>query len=107
MPSLLGFGDDYIAARAYSAFGISHRRVEILRFLMSRRESSVADLMCEFALTRNGALGHLKAMERQGLVSVRHSTHPRGAGPISYWRADTAAVRELLEGLLSHVFSAL
>ena len=103
--SLIGTGDEHLAWSAYSALGISHRRVEILRFLLSREQTSVSQVMVEFGLTRNGVLGHLRAMQNGGLVSVRRSTHPRGAGPISYWKADTGAVSDLLEGLQLHVLS--
>jgi len=103
--SLVGTGDEHLAWSAYSALGISHRRVEILRFLLSRERTSVSQVMAEFGLTRNGVLGHLRAMQQGGLISVSRTTHPRGAGPISYWKADTEAVFELMEGLQLHVLS--
>ena len=103
--SLAGTGDEHLAWSAYLTLGISPRRVEILRFLLSREQTSVSQVMTEFGLTRNGVLGHLRAMQQGGLISVSRSTHPRGAGPISYWKADLCAVSKLLEGLQWHVLS--
>ena len=103
--SLVGTGDEHLAWTAYLALGIPHTRVEILRYLLSREQASVSQVMAEFGLARNGVLGHLRVMQKGGLVSVSRKTHPRGSGPISYWKADTDAVSELLEGLRWHILS--
>jgi predicted ArsR family transcriptional regulator len=104
--SLVGFGDHDAAARAYDAFGILPLRIEIVRFALSRPEFSAADVMAEFGLTRNGALQHLRKLTDEGLLFERRCTHPRGSGPITYWRADADGVHDLLAALVDHVMSS-
>ena len=103
--SLVGFGDDESAARAYGALAILPLRVEILRFVLSRSEVSVADVMAEFGVTRNGALQHLKGLGDEGLLLARRCTHPRGSGPITYWRAYPDEVEALMQRLVGHILS--
>ncbi len=101
--SLAGFGNDLLAARAYSVFAMVPLRAEILRFALSRPEVSTAEVMAELELTRNGALQHLKRLKEGGLLNARRSTHPRGSGPITYWKADRAEITTLFESFLRHV----
>jgi len=103
--SLAGWGDESSAARAYDAFGMAPLRMEILRFALSRREISTADVMHEFGLTRNGALQHLKQLAGELLITSRRCTHPRGSGPVTYWSADRDEFDSLVESLLRHVHS--
>ncbi|WP_426518185.1 hypothetical protein ACPPVQ_02220 [Diaminobutyricibacter sp. McL0618] len=105
-PSLVGLGDELAAGRAYQGLGIASSRVEILRFVLSRSEVSTADVMREFCITRNGARNHLESLSAQNLVTVRHATHPRGSGPIRYWRANPPEVALLLDLFADYVFSA-
>ncbi|GGF21487.1 ArsR/SmtB family transcription factor [Subtercola lobariae] len=104
--SLVGHGDDYAAARAYRALGATSTRVEILRLVLASGEVSAAELMAALALTRNGVHHHLRALTDDGLLLERHTTHPRGSGPITYWRADPDEVLTMLEDLTAHVMSA-
>lgn len=102
-PSLVGLGDAASAARVYSALAIPSLPVEILRFVLSRREASTAEVMREFRITRNGARVHLLRLKRHDLLTTRHCTHPRGSGPITYWQADLPEIELLLGVFVDHV----
>jgi hypothetical protein len=103
--SLVGLGDEESAARAYEAFAMTPVRMEILRLALSRKEVSTADVMNEFAITRNGALVHLKRIAAQGLLRKHRCTHLRGSGPITYWRADPDELDAIVRSLLGHLYS--
>jgi predicted ArsR family transcriptional regulator len=94
--SLTGVGNDALAARSYRTLGASPVRIEILRLLLAAGELSAADLMAELGLTRNGVRRHLHALRQDGLLTERHTTHPRGSGPITYWGADPDEVIDVL-----------
>jgi len=101
--SLVGHGDPLAAARISRVFGANVLRLEITRYLVTRDETSTADVMREFGLSRNGALAHLRELDAEGIVvAVRH-THPRGSGPITYWRVDPDEVELALRTLVEHV----
>lgn len=104
--SLIGHGDLEAAERACRVLCIAPLRIEILRFVLCRTEVSAATLMKEFGLTRNGALSHIKVLAEEDLLTQRRATHPRGSGPITYWRADRAGVQSVLETLTRHVLNA-
>lgn len=78
------------------ALGASPNRIEVLRLVLGAAEVTTADLMAELNLSRGGVLKHLDALADLGLVTARHTTHPRGSGPITYWRADEERVRDFL-----------
>lgn len=101
--SLVGLGDPEAAARAYAALGMQPLRVEILRYVLSRTEVSTAEVMREFGLTRNGVTRHLQSLGDDGLLTRRQTTHPRGAGPITYWAAIPDEVVDLVDRLLAHL----
>jgi predicted ArsR family transcriptional regulator len=82
-----------------TGLGVSPVRLEILRFVISKREVSVSAIMTELGMTRNGIRRHLDCLRESGLISERHTTHPRGAGPITYWRADENSVAYALDWL--------
>ena len=103
--SLMHESDDLVVARGYQALGIKSVRVEILRFILSHGETCAADLMQEFALSRNGVLAHLRALTAAGLLHERHDTHPRGSGPITYWRADLEDASVVLDTLVDYVLT--
>ncbi|WP_425562260.1 FaeA/PapI family transcriptional regulator [Leifsonia kafniensis] len=87
------------SARIFRALSISPTRVEILRQIIDQQEVSTADIMSKFGLTRNGARSHLVSLSTEGLITYRRSTHPRGSGPITYWRPDVDEVALLLDEL--------
>ena len=103
-PSLAGLGNDIAAHRDYRGLGIAALRIEILRFVVSRPQVCTADVMREFHITRNGARHHLHALSDEELIVARHTTHPRGSGPITYWSADRAEIHEFFDALIDHVF---
>ncbi|GAA0991148.1 hypothetical protein GCM10009563_03220 [Subtercola frigoramans] len=89
--------------RAYLALGASALRVEILTFVLTNASSSTAEIMTQFAITRNGALDHLRLLQRNGLVSAERRTHPRGSGPITYWSAEEGDVAVVLYDLIDYI----
>ncbi|QWT24445.1 winged helix-turn-helix domain-containing protein [Subtercola sp. PAMC28395] len=92
--------------RAQAVFGISSVRLDIITALLSGCELSDAALMERFGITRNGIRRHLKALESEGIIVGRHTTHPRGAGPITYWRADADELLMLLDDLRSTILNS-
>lgn len=46
---------------------------------------------------------HLRILSEVGLITKRKSTHPRGSGPITYWRADRNEVEVVLERFVHHL----
>lgn len=103
--SLIGHGDDYAAQRAYRIIGLPSARLEILRFVLAFDEVSTAEIMQTLNMTRNGVLRHLEVLSSEGLIVNRRATHPRGAGPITYWRGDADEARGALEALTAHLFA--
>ncbi|CAN5248687.1 hypothetical protein BH09ACT6_BH09ACT6_26860 [soil metagenome] len=92
--------------RAQAVFGVSSVRLDIITALLAGGEVSDAALMDRFGLTRNGIRRHLKALEAQGIITGRHATHPRGSGPITYWRADAEELLLLIDDLRRAVLGA-
>ncbi|MBM7470842.1 helix-turn-helix domain-containing protein [Subtercola frigoramans] len=92
--------------RAQAVFGISSVRLDIITALLSGCELSDAALMERFSLTRNGIRRHLKVLESEGIIVGRHTTHPRGAGPITYWRADPDELLMLVDELRSAILNS-
>ncbi|WP_161580309.1 MULTISPECIES: ArsR/SmtB family transcription factor [Subtercola] len=84
---------------AYSGLGVSFSRLEILRIVLARTEVSSSTVMAEMGMTRNGVTRHLEALRNAGLISERRTTHPRGSGPITYWRADRGDVWDAVDEL--------
>ncbi|TIH33898.1 ArsR family transcriptional regulator [Subtercola vilae] len=82
------------AELAVAGLGVSAARLEILRFILSKREVSVTAIMVEVGMTRNGVRRHLEALQHSGLISERRTTHPRGSGPITYFSANEDSVAE-------------
>ncbi|GGF30806.1 ArsR/SmtB family transcription factor [Subtercola lobariae] len=103
--ALLHESDELVIARSYQALGIKSVRVEILRYILSNGETCASDLMREFGLSRNGVLAHLRALTTAGLLHERHDTHPRGSGPITYWRADLEDASVVLDTLVDYVLT--
>ncbi|RFA18837.1 ArsR/SmtB family transcription factor [Subtercola boreus] len=101
--SLLRESNDEIVALSYRALGIKPVRLEILRLILARGETSAAHLMAEFGLSRNGVLCHLRSLTAAGLLHERHDTHPRGSGPITYWSADAENASIMLDTLLDYM----
>jgi DNA-binding transcriptional ArsR family regulator len=104
--SLVGYGDEVAAERVNRVLGVRATRVEILRLIVASSEASAAELMSETGLTRNGVIGHLRILTEEGLLIERHATHPRGSGPITYWRADVDEVLSVLDVFSMHVMSS-
>jgi hypothetical protein len=88
---------------AYSAFGMNSSRMLILGVLLDRQETPTSRVVSETTMSLNGVRSHLLELERCGLVVARHSTHPRGAGPITYWSADADAIADFLESIYSYL----
>jgi hypothetical protein len=101
--SLVGFGDADRAAVAFRALDVGTVRIEVLRQIVASREVSTADLMGELGFTRNGLTPHPRALASAGLIAERHATHPRGSGPITYWRANVDSVLTTLDAVVAHV----
>jgi predicted ArsR family transcriptional regulator len=97
--SMIGWGDDHAIHRVYRAFAVSPTRIEILRFIFFRGDVSTSEIMVEVGLSRNGARVHLHALLAEGLLIKRHDTHPRGSGPITYWKPEVDQISDLLETL--------
>lgn len=105
MPTaLFGYGDADAAHRAYTMLGATQSRLETLRLILAYPEVSTSDIARALDLTRNGVQPHLDALTRAGVVRERHTTHPRGSGPITYWSGDADEVHIVFESLLSHLF---
>ncbi|UFS58121.1 ArsR/SmtB family transcription factor [Subtercola endophyticus] len=102
---LIGFGDAAAADRACAALGITPTRIEILRVVLASGDVSASELALNLGLSRNGVLHHLRALTEGGLLRARHCTHPRGSGPITYWRADEQEVRSVLHDVDRHLFT--
>ena len=103
--SLLGESNDSIVALSYRALGIKPVRLEILRLILGRGETSAAQVMTEFNISRNGALLHLRSLTDAALLHERHDTHPRGSGPITYWRADADNASVMLDTVFDYVMA--
>jgi predicted ArsR family transcriptional regulator len=86
--------------------GAQFSRVEILRSLLASRETSTAEMMAATGLTRGGIRRHLTALSAERVVSERRTTHPRGAGPISYWTVDSEDLISTLDSLIVFLESA-
>lgn len=106
-PSLLGLGDEASAARAFDSLAILPMRIEVLRLAMSQTEISTADVMQEFGVVRNCARQHLLELADECLLVARRTTHPRGSGPITYWRADRDQIEGLLDQFIVYVLSGV
>jgi predicted transcriptional regulator len=81
------------------AFGLSEARITVLREVLQHRRRSTSQVMEATGLSRNGALNHLRALAIAGLVIGARTTHPRGAGPITYWQADEDSVVDALDAI--------
>jgi predicted ArsR family transcriptional regulator len=101
---LVGHGDDYTAQRAYRVTGSPPARLEVLRFVLAYPETTTAEVMVALNMSRNGVLRHLKVLADEGMLEMRHATHPRGAGPITYWRANVDEAWAVFEALGDHLF---
>jgi predicted ArsR family transcriptional regulator len=80
-----------------AVFSMSPVRIEIIRILVSHGEASIADLAAQLKLSRNGVKSHLSQLESEGVAARRQATHPRGSGPITYWRADIDEITEVFD----------
>jgi predicted ArsR family transcriptional regulator len=94
---------DTVIEHAHRALGTGATRIEILRFTIASGEVTSSQLMAELGLTRNGVRAHLVALTAEGLLIERHATHPRGCGPVTYWRADIDEVIAVMDALSEHV----
>lgn len=94
-----------LPSRILAALGITESRLEILRILLSRHETTTAQLIRSTGLSMNGVRAHLRALVRCGLVEGRHATHPRGAGPITYWRAAADDTEDLMDQLCRYLLA--
>jgi DNA-binding transcriptional ArsR family regulator len=103
--SLIGRGDSIAAERACRVIGATPTRLEVLRMIVAFEDISTAELIEALDLTRNGVLRHLKVLKSEGLISATRTTHPRGAGPITYWRADVDELGDVLESLSHHLLA--
>ncbi|RFA10840.1 hypothetical protein B7R54_17730 [Subtercola boreus] len=88
-----------------AALGITQSRLEILRILLSQRETTTAELIGETGLSMNGVRQHLQALVGCGLVEGRRATHPRGAGPITYWRAAADHIEDQMDQLCRYLLA--
>jgi len=87
------------------ALGVTRARVEVLRMVLARGEVTAAELMDELGLSRSGVGHHLGILTKEGLLSERHATHPRGSGPIIYWTANTEAVKQALDAFTRRIMT--
>ncbi|KJL49560.1 MarR family protein [Microbacterium hydrocarbonoxydans] len=91
------------AERITRALGVTRARVEVLRLVLERGELTAADLMAELGISRSGLQRHLTTLTADGLLSERHTTHPRGSGPVIYWAADRAEIERALRSFSEHI----
>lgn len=101
--SLMGYGNYVAAERACRIIGATPTRLEVLRMIVAFDDVSTSEIVDSLELTRNGVLRHLKVLEAEGLIVRTRTTHPRGAGPITYWRADVDQLDDVFESLSDHV----
>ncbi len=78
-------------------------RMEIVRLLAASGETCTSEIMETLVLSRGCVVGHLKALAAANLAQLRHATHPRGAGPITYWRLDVERTLDLVDWLYDHI----
>ena len=88
---------------ALDLVGISSTRLEIIRLLGERVEISDAALMAELGLARNSVRKHLRHLQACGIALPRHTTHPRGSGPITFWRVDSDVLDRVVATLCEHL----
>ena len=103
LKKLIGHGDGATAALACRVLGATSLRIEILRALIASQQVSTAEVMEEFSLSRGQAMSHLKDLEQSGMLTKQRTTHPRGSGPITYWRPNADGVEDVLDSLFSHL----
>ncbi|RFA12397.1 hypothetical protein B7R22_16535 [Subtercola boreus] len=94
-----------LPSRILAALGITETRLEILRILLSRPETTTAQLIRATGLSMNGVRAHLQALIGCGLVEGRRATHPRGSGPITYWRAAADDIEDLMDQLCRYLLA--
>lgn len=100
---------DWSAASAVSldeacaAIASTPARLRTLRVVMDHDEVTAKDVMEELGLSRSAAGYHLAALVDARLVHERRATHPRGSGPVIYWKADRKAIHAVRETLFEHL----
>jgi predicted transcriptional regulator len=96
---------DLREARQLEYLGINRERIAILNALLRDGILSTTDVVNRVGGQFNGVWRLLMRLERAGLVSREHATHPRGIGRITYWRPDSNAVHEMIDRLADELFA--
>jgi len=92
---------------AAPALGVSTLCVEVLRETVRSEAVSTAEIADALGITQNAAWQQLRRLRAAKLVTQRRDTHPRGAGGISYWRADPTAIAAVLDDLFIEILGDL